>query len=95
MGCQRRRAQPKPALPMFPRFAPVARRSVEVGAAGHLMSNAQAGDTVCDLGLLIGAGDENRTRTISLGMSARMPLTSASAGRQAVGLSVSTRERPY
>ena len=41
-----------------------------------------------------GAGDGNRTRTISLGMSAGMEPTSAAAGGQIDALSVSTCEVP-
>jgi hypothetical protein len=41
---------------------------------------------------VVGAGDGNRTRAISLGMSAGLPPTCAAAGRQTVGLSVSIRE---
>src|SRR5580700_6546205 len=63
-------------------------RGRRVGRSGGV----RAQDHGPELDSCCGAGDENRTRTISLGMSARMPLTSASAGRQAVGLSVSTCE---
>ncbi len=46
------------------------------------MIKVQAQDSVPGLGLRRGAGDGNRTRTISLGMSAGMALTSAAAGGQ-------------
>jgi hypothetical protein len=46
---------------------------------------------LADLGLQVGAGDGNRTRTISLGMSAGMALTSAIAGKQSCRL---VREYP-
>ena len=34
------------------------------------MTEAQTGDSLTDLGRTLGAGDENRTRTISLGSAA-------------------------
>jgi hypothetical protein len=44
-----------------------------------------------DLGLHMRAGDEKRTRTVSLGMSAGHPVTSMTAGRRWLALSVSVR----
>src|SRR5262245_60427834 len=43
----------------------------------------------------VGAGDENRTRTISLGMSAGCAVTSIVAGRRHLLLSVSVRQMPW
>jgi hypothetical protein len=55
------------------------------------MIKAQVRDTSSDLGLHMGAGDGNRTRTISLGMSSGLALTWPSSGRWSYLLTVSTR----
>jgi hypothetical protein len=55
------------------------------------MIKAQAGHTVSDLGLHIGAGDGNRTRTISLGISTIHAATQPDLRRR---VPVSDREGP-
>jgi hypothetical protein len=47
-----------------------------------------------DVRFRVGVGDGNRTRTISLGMSAGHLVTSIAAGRPDCGLSVSARQVP-
>ena len=63
-------------------------------AARYLTRTKGEGVQNCDLDLRRGAGDGERTRTISLGMSAGMALTSTTAGRQSQWLTVSIREAP-
>jgi hypothetical protein len=61
-------------------------------------SRGDAGVTsgkLSDLGLRDGAGDENRTRTISLGMSEVHTVASIDAGRPQLALSVSVRKTPW
>jgi DNA-binding XRE family transcriptional regulator len=53
---------------------------------------AQYRDHPPGLGLRVRAGDENRTRTISLGMSVGHPLTSIVAGRRSLAMTVSIRQ---
>ena len=59
---------------------------------------AQAGDTSSDLGLLMGAGDGNRTRTISLGMivtvSLDLPKRRSARILTSPRVTVSPRNRP-
>jgi hypothetical protein len=51
-------------------------------------------ESASDLVFCLGAGDENRTRTISLGISERFTVTCCAAGESSQGLSASARQLP-